>query len=395
MKILHLCLSCFYIDNSLYQENELVREHVTMGHEVRVIASTEIMSKGGRLAYTEPSEYMGSDGAIVKRLPYRKALPETVMRKLRMHPGVYDEIDAFCPDLIVFHGAAGWELLTARKYVDAHPSVGLIIDSHEDANNSARSLLSREILHKRYYGPILRRALPSQGKILCISLETMDFVHDTYGVPRSQVEFFPLGGRPLDDRKYQERRTARRAALGLQDHHIMFFQSGKFDPLKRLPVSLKAFSANKDPDFRLFLSGVLMDNVDTVAIETMIKADARITFLGWSSPDEMVDLLAATDVYLQPGSQSVTMQNSMCQRCAIVIDDVKSHQPYMNGNGYLTRAGADLEDIFDSLASRKSEIEAMGAQSHKLALDMLDYTKQAAYLISHAGKNQQRSHQRR
>ena len=41
MKIIHLCLSCFYIDNYRYQENELVREHVTDGHEVLVVASTD------------------------------------------------------------------------------------------------------------------------------------------------------------------------------------------------------------------------------------------------------------------------------------------------------------------------------------------------------------------
>lgn len=41
MKILHFCLSCFYIDNYDYQENQLVRVNVEDGHDVLVVASTE------------------------------------------------------------------------------------------------------------------------------------------------------------------------------------------------------------------------------------------------------------------------------------------------------------------------------------------------------------------
>ena len=48
MRILHLCLSAFYIDEAGYQENHLVQQHVKDGHEVLVIASTETFDgKGG------------------------------------------------------------------------------------------------------------------------------------------------------------------------------------------------------------------------------------------------------------------------------------------------------------------------------------------------------------
>jgi 1,2-diacylglycerol 3-alpha-glucosyltransferase len=54
MKILHCCLSCFYIDNYNYQENMLVREHVRAGHEVLVLASTENYNNQGQLSYSAP-----------------------------------------------------------------------------------------------------------------------------------------------------------------------------------------------------------------------------------------------------------------------------------------------------------------------------------------------------
>ena len=382
MKILHLCLACFYIDNSLYQENELVREHVAMGHIVRVIASTETMSADGKLTYTKAGQYMGSDGAVVKRLPYSRMLPEKVMRKLRMHPGVYEELEAFAPDVIVFHGACGWELRTVKRYVDANPAVRFWVDSHEDANNSARGFVSREILHKRYYGPILRASLPNHHPILCISLETMDFVRDTYGIPAEKLEFFPLGGRPLPDAEYRQRRSSKRQELGLLDHEVMLFQSGKFDKLKRLRATLAAFIQNSDQDLKLFLSGVITKSENKEEIEAIMATDGRIRFLGWSNSAEMIDLLAATDVYLQPGSQSVTMQNSLCQRCAVVIDDVKSHQPYVRGNGYLTKSGRDLGAILQSISENKPALQDMQERSYAIAKDMLDYSAQAKKLVS-------------
>ena len=57
------------------------------------------------------------------------------------------------------------------------------------------------------------------------------------------------------------------------------------------------------------------------------------------SVEELNDLLCGTDVYLQPGTQSVTMQNSLCARCAVVIDDVPSHRIHHEGIGRACRTG--------------------------------------------------------
>lgn len=377
MRILHLCLSNFFIDNVLYQENELVRKHVEQGHDVLVIASTETMDNSGNLIYVEPREYVGSEGAIVRRLPYRKFLPAKVMRKLRMHPRVYPQISEFAPDVLIFHGTCGWEVLTAARYAKNNPKVKFFIDSHEDFNNSARTFGSRNLLHRPFYAPLIRAAFKYAEPILCISTETIDFVHSLYGIPRDRLELFPLGGNPLGDAEFAERRAATRHSLGVGDDQIMFVQTGKFDERKRLLPSLKAFSQVLDPNFRLFLCGVVPSQPASEEIRNAIEADDRITFLGWKSPEELIGILAASDVYVQPGTQSVTMQNSMCQRCALVIDDVPSHQMYVQGNGFLTKAAVDLKEIFNEISHRRNDLPAMQAKSHQLALEMLDYRKLA------------------
>lgn len=376
-RILHLCLSNFYIDGYSYQENELIRQHVSERHDVLVLASTETISENGQLTYVDPAEYVGKEGATVRRLPYRKWLPHKVMRKLRMHPGVYREIERFRPDVMLFHGTCGWEVRTAAQYARDNRPVRYLIDSHEDAHNSAKNFVSRDLLHKRYYGPLLRSAVDAAESILCISLETIDFVRNMYGIAPEKLEFFPLGGHPLSEEDYYRERSEWRRKLQLDDNHIMFLQTGKFGKAKRLLTSLRAFTATPDPAFQLILSGVIPKDGEESEIRRLIDSDDRIRFLGWNSGEDMRSLMAACDVYLQPGSQSVSMQNSMCQRCAVIVDNVKSHQPFVDGNGYFTQGGQDLEQIFSDISVRKASLPRMQVRSHEIALVSLDYAKLA------------------
>ena len=71
MKIVHCCLSCFYIDNYNYQENALPRQNKLDGHDVSIIASTETFINNTNLGYVQPSQYVNEDGIPVRRIPYR------------------------------------------------------------------------------------------------------------------------------------------------------------------------------------------------------------------------------------------------------------------------------------------------------------------------------------
>ena len=92
MRILHLCLSNWYIDNVSYKENEIIREHVANDHDVTVIASTEVLGSDGKLIYTNPCKYMGSEGANVIRLSYVNWLPHLLSRKLRIYSDLFNHL---------------------------------------------------------------------------------------------------------------------------------------------------------------------------------------------------------------------------------------------------------------------------------------------------------------
>jgi hypothetical protein len=379
MKISHLCLSCFYIDNFSYQENILPRQNKQDGHEVQIIASTETYTSDSRLGYLSPGRYNNEDGIPVVRLGYRKFLPHGIMKKLRMHHGVLELVEEFGPDVILFHGLCGWELLSVADYKKRHPQVRVYADSHEDANNSARNVLSRTVLHKIYYRTILNLALPYIRKILCVSLDTMDFVKNTYGIPESVMDFFPLGGIIDSDEEYNKKRTDIRNSLGLSDQHILIVQAGKMGTKKKILESLRAFQTNKRDNLRLLLIGSFDDRIRDEA-QSLVAASENASYLGWKESRELMDYLCAADVYLQPGSQSAIMQNAICHRCAVILDDVPSHKPFVQGNGWLLNSNMILSHVMDSISRNPLQLKQMSETSLAIARKLLDYKKLAARL---------------
>jgi 1,2-diacylglycerol 3-alpha-glucosyltransferase len=372
VKIAHLCLSCFYVDGFSYQENELVRQHVLDGHDVVVIASTESFGPDGALKHVQPGSYMGTDGARVIRLPYRRWIPKMLAPKLRLHPDVHNLLSAERPDAILFHGLCGWELLAVSRYKRDHPDVAFFADSHEDFNNSARSFLSRYLLHWSYYRTILHATLHSIDKVLCISDETISFVRDFYRVPVQKIEFFPLGGKVLSDQAYFDARAATRSAYSILDTHTLLVQSGKMDVHKKLLQSLQAFVRQPDPDLRFLVVGHLHDDIAAEAMK-LIDADSRIVFAGWKSAAHLQSILCAADVYVQPGTQSATMQMSLCLRCAVILDDVPSHRRYVGQNGWLIGKDRTLDEVLAEISRSPQQLKAMAEHSHAFAIKHLDY----------------------
>lgn len=376
MKIVHCCLSNFYIDGYAYQENELAAQNVRDGHDVTIIASTESLGSDGNLIYIAPSEYLGAEGAKVIRLPYRKFLPFSVMRKLRMHNHLFDWLNILKPDIILFHGTCGWELITVARYKKLNPDVKFYVDSHEDFNNSARGWISKWLLHYSFYRNILKFCLPEINKILCVTVDSISFVSGFYEVPAAKVELFPLGGQILDDVTYAEKRSAVRQQLGAQDDAIVLVQSGKLDASKQLVSALLAFAEIDDPRLRFVIAGVMSADVDDKA-RHLIKRDGRVQYLGWLAPVGLRDLLCAADVYVQPFGQTVTTQMSLCCRCAIVVQDLPSHRAIFHKNGVLTSDSVTLATAFRYLVENAESLEDMRSASSAFAEQNLNYQKLA------------------
>lgn len=379
MKILHLMLSNFFIDGANYQENILPRQNIKDGHDVKIIASTETYIQHNKLGYVEPAKYTNEDGVEIIRIPYRSILPHFLMVKIRAYPNVYEMIEQFAPDVILHHGVPSYELLTIAKYKKNHPNIKLYLDSHEDFHNSARGFISREVLHRRFYGPIVRKALPYVDKILCISTECFDFLETLYKVPIEKMEFYPLGGIVFAEEERLARRKKIRQKIGLDNKDILMVHTGKMQKEKRTEELLQAFTQVKSEKIKLLLIGIFSDDVES-AVEHIIAADCRIQYVGWKDGEELFDYLCATDMYLQPGSQSATMQNAICCGCSVMLYPHKSHKSYLKGNGFYVETVEDMVSVFNTIDSNPEVLKDMSKASYIVAYNLLDYTKLAARL---------------
>lgn len=379
MRIAHLCLSNWFVDGFAYQENDLVRQHVYDGHDVLIIASTEVIDSTGKLSYVEPASYVSCEGARIIRVAYRRMLPRWLIAKVRSYFGVARILNEFKPDSILFHGACAWELLTVCQYIKKNPIVRFYVDSHEDFHNSARGFFSRELLHRAFYGRVLRRSLPSIRKVLCYSTESLEFVRLLYGIERSKLELFPLGGFVVPETEYHVSRNSIRHSLGLADNDVMVLIAGKQTRRKKILACLDAFARNRDQSLRLYVVGSVEKEIEKEFFQ-LVKADSRIFFLGWKSSDELNDLLCAADIYLQPGTQSVTMQKSLCSQCAVILDDYPSHRFYVSDNGWLIGRDGLLSEIFEQV--KNSDIKQMKANSVAFAREHLDYSVLAQRILT-------------
>lgn len=379
MRVAHVCLSNLFADGFGYQENELVKAHLRQGHEVTVLCSTETFSSAGKLAYLPPGDYVGKEGARVVRLPYVAWLPHRIAIKVRAVVGVYDRLVELNPDAVMFHGTCGWEIGTVARYVEDHPEVIAYLDSHSDSYNSARGFFSRWFLHGIFYKFLIARNVHKYRKVLCISKEVMDFAERVHGIERDRLEFFPLGGQILEDDEYQVRRAQQRAKLGVENSDIVFAVTGRLSKRKRLVDALKAFSVVGSPRFKIFIAGVIDADVRE-EVTGFIEADSRIRLLGWRDARQLTDLLCAADVYLQPGTQSATMQHSLCCRCAIILKNYPSHFPFFSGNGWLF---SDFEGLVAALKEVEgSDLHAMSNNSYVVARDLLNYDAMALRVLS-------------
>lgn len=378
MKILHCCLSCFYVDKFMYQENLLPEINKNDGHEVKIIASTEVFLNG-KLDYINPCHYFTESNIEVIRVPYLKLFPRFVMKKIRVYKNVLNEIKKFKPDVILFHGTCSYELLTVAKYKKSNPNVKLYVDSHEDFNNSARTFLSKNILHKLFYKKIMNKCIKNINKIFYISEETKYFLENFYKIESKKLEFYPLGGFIREGKEKLNVRKKLRESLKISEEDIILIHSGKLDRLKRTREILEAFISIKNEKLHLLIIGSIPTE-EKNDLERLINLDKRIKFLGWKSGEELLNYICASDVYVQPGSQSATCQNAVCCGLPIILYPHISYQVMFEKNIFWVKKQNDIEKTIKKIAENPNVLKEMSKESYRIAKELLDYKKLARRL---------------
>lgn len=369
-------LANFYIDGYNYQENLLPKMNKLDGNEVKIIASTVTYINNKTLGFLEPKKYINEDGIEVIRVPYVKYLPRFLNTKIRIYKNLKENIEEFEPDIIFFHGLGGYALISVAKYIKIHPNVRLYADCHGDPSNTATTWLSKNILHKCINRSIVKCSLPFIEKILCISYEAMVLAKKLYDLPDDSLELFPLGGIIPEENERKRIRRKIRNEFDLGDENILIIHTGKLDKKKRTIDLLKAFIECDEKKLRLFIVGSLLDDIAN-DVRYLVNKDKRISFLGWKNGDELLNLLCASDLYIQPGGQSATMQNAACCGNALALYPHKSHKILMEDTVFYIKSIQDMKKLFYEITLDSNLLDNKRKESFNLAKIKLDYAWQA------------------
>lgn len=381
MKIVHMCLANYYTDNFGYQENMLPMQNKMDGHEVTIIASTETYVNNKELGYVNPGEYQNEHDIKVIRIPYRRIFPHKIMRKIRAYPNVYKILNSEKPDVILFHGSQSYDLLNVVKYKNDNPRVKLYVDNHADRGNSAKGFISKNVLHKFYYKKILQKCLPYIDKIFYVTYERKLFLEDIYDVNEEKMEFYPLGGTVVEREERLQYRNQKRDELRLTEEDIVLVHAGKMNANKKTLDIVNSFSKISDKNLKLILIGSITDNVKK-KIMPFLKKDKRIVYLGWKPADELNKYFCASDLYVQPGSHTVLMEQATCCSLPVIVANLKSYEYLLQNSkhAWIISNSKEMIEIFENVGKNPSVLEQKTEHAYEFAKEVLDYKKLAARL---------------
>lgn len=380
MKIAHVCLAGAFTEGMGYQDNLLVDINRLDGHDVLIVSDCKRF-EGALIVDTAAEDRVMSNGARLVRIPFDWTGPRYLTQKIKRTSRLLPLLEEYGPDVILYHGVIGWELLTLSRFKNRYPDVRIYLDSHEDRHNSATNWLSYVIQYRVLTRWLAHRVLSCIEKVLYISSETKDFLIDVLDLPSDKLEYYPLGGMVVPDAEREAIRLSQRSQLGLTDDQVVFLHSGKMERRKRTLEILSAFRVLSDASARLVLVGSLEDDVRT-EIEAAIQQDERVLFLGWKNREGLNDVMCMADIYVQPGGQSASLQHAICCGLPIMVFPYPSHALLVRDNGFFVSTEEDIATRMAEIVDQPALVDTMRKASYDIAFRLLDYRKLAARLYN-------------
>lgn len=311
MKIVHLCLSCFYIDNYSYQENMLPKYHVLQGHDVTVIASLVSFDSSGKPCLLDSeSTTVSKDGFKVVRVDYRRPFYK-FNKFVRIYNNIFYLLESEKPDLIFIHGFSFMDITKIIKYVTVNKHVKIFVDSHTDLINSAQTWLSLNIFHKvifRYYARILS---PFVEKFYGTTPLRCDFLRDVYNIDQEKNELLVMGvddvllankSRALIRRKYC-------SLNGIDESNFIIVSGGKIDERKNIHLLMQAVNNIDKENVTLIIFGTVAPEMKDLFQNLLLSTS--IIYVGWLNSDQVMDYLILSDLIVLPGTHSVLWEQAV------------------------------------------------------------------------------------
>lgn len=338
MKIVHICLACFFSDGYTYQENMLPKFHKALGHDVEVIASLVTFDQNGKQTlYSGPMQYRNEYDIPVTRLNYRQ--PSQVFSRFRRFKGFRDALARSAPDVIFVHGCQFMDIDVVADYAKRHSHVQVYVDNHADFSNSAQNWVSRRILHGVFWRLCARRIAPFTRKFYGVLPARVDFLRAVYGLLPGQCELLVMGA---DDdlvarAKKPDARVRIRERYHIAPDDFLIVTGGKINRYRPEVLDLMAaVESIERSSVRLLVFGKASEEYQE-RFEALCRND-RIDYVGWLPSAETYAYFAAADLVVFPGLHSVMWEQAVAQGKPCLFRDLEGfHHVDMGGNAMFLR----------------------------------------------------------
>lgn len=376
MKILHVCLASFYIDEQAYQENMLPKFHKELGYEVEIVASLyKLDQAGGASVYSEAGSYINEHGIKVTRLEYRR--PIRVYQTLRRYVGFKECLEKFTPDIIFIHGCQFLDINIVKNYAKKN-KVKIFIDNHADFSNSATNWLSKRIKHGYIWKKCAKKIEPYVDKFYGVLPARVDFLKEVYGISEEKCDLLVMGA---DDElvnivKEKEVFNRIRERHGVLETDFLIVSGGKINQYRPETLNLmKAVADLKDTRIKLIIFGTISDKLK-YEFEKLCE-NPNIIYVGWIKSQDTYQYIAAANLVVFPGLHSVMWEQAVAIGKPCVFRSLEGfHHVDLGGNAIfvddVTAEGlkATIEeiyvnnDLYDSMVVCANE-KGMKAFSYK------------------------------
>ncbi|CAM3268448.1 glycosyltransferase family 4 protein [Filibacter tadaridae] len=320
MKIVHLCLSNFYIEGFGYQENIIPKYHKKFGHDVTIIASRFTYRKdNGEEDLAESGKYINSDGIKVIRIDYKNKWLGKINKKLKIYKDTYKLLEKEQPDLIFNHGIQFLDLIEVARYVEDNPHCKLIVDNHAAYINSGKNFISREILHKVIYKWAIQKSLPFIEKVFVLAPGCRKFVKDMYNISDEKMEYLYLGADTdkIDFENQDEIKMKIRKNLSILDDDFVIITGGKLSKRKNIKLLLNSMKKVDSNKLKLLIFGSFSDDIKQEML-SLIESDNRVNYIGWLSGEDVYDYYLASNAAVFPGSKSALWEQAICSGLPLI-----------------------------------------------------------------------------
>ena len=381
MKIVHICLACFYIDGMGYQENILPKYHA-QNHEVFIITSDYSFDAKGTETKRSLREYTNEYGIPVKVL--ERNTQKKLLSRYKLFNGLYEALEQYAPDIIFCHGGQFVSLKDVVIYCKKHPTVKLFIDQHGDYYNTPVNSFRKRMGQSLIVGHWMRKAVPYTEKFWGVTPWRCTYLNDVYKIPQNKIDLLPMGG---DDEKIHfknrdEIRHAIRSKYNIAEDDLLLITGGKIDSAKQIDLLMEAIIRLNCDNVKLLVFGQPTDGMKE-KIETLAQ-DSHIRFIGWIPADTVYDYFLASDLAVFPGTHSVLWEQACaCGLPGIFRDWEGMHHVDVGGNAlFLHRdSSEEMKEVLWNLVQNPEKLRFMKEVAETKGIPTFSYRRIAQKAI--------------